>query len=70
MPETATRERGLVIVNEADIPAELAPGKYCCRIDESFTWTRMAVRFVTPPHLHEPGDCLVQVIKHEEAPSA
>jgi hypothetical protein len=53
----------LTMINTAEIPDDLAPGKYCCQLDESTTWAEFRVRFVTPPRVHEPGDCLVQVTK-------
>lgn len=54
----------VAVANPGEIPADLAPGKYCCRLDESSTLARLRVRFVTPPRVHVPGDCLVQVVKH------
>jgi hypothetical protein len=51
------------IINADEIPADLPAGSYCCRLDESSTLTDIRVRFVMPPHRHEPGDCLVQAVK-------
>ena len=56
---------GTQIINPDDIPDDLAPGTYCCRLDESSTMRELRLRFVTPPRAHVPGDCLLQVIKHE-----
>jgi hypothetical protein len=51
------------IVNAGDIPDDLPPGTYCCRLDESSTIAEFRARFVTPPRRHVPGDCLIQLIK-------
>jgi hypothetical protein len=56
----------LDLVNPQDIPADLAPGTYCCRLADDFTWGSYRVRFVTPPRSHEPGDCLIQLIKEDD----
>lgn len=56
---------GTRITNPGDIPDDLAPGTYCCRLDESSTMRELRIRFVTPPRVHASGDCLVQVVKHE-----
>ena len=56
----------MVIINDQEIPADLPPGSYCCRIDESTTWAEFRVRFVVPPRVHEPGDCLVRVTKADQ----
>ena len=52
------------VVNLEEIPGDLAPGVYCCRL-ESMTWQEMKVRFV-PGSRHEPGDCLIQLVKQPE----
>lgn len=57
------------IVNRDDIPADLAPGTYCCQLDESSHWGDFRARFVTPPRAHVPGDCLIQLTKHEDGES-
>jgi hypothetical protein len=59
------------LTNPQDIPADLTPGVYCCRVDEVIArpW-RIWARFVTPPRLHEPGDCLIQFTKTQSALSA
>jgi len=56
---------GAGLINPDDIPDDLAPGTYCCRLDESSTMRELRLRFVTPPRAHVLGDCLLQVIKHE-----
>lgn len=53
----------LTVVNAEEIPADLAPGAYCCRLDESSTMAEFRVRFVVPAQPHRPGDCLVQVVQ-------
>ena len=53
----------LTVINQHEIPADLPPGSYCCRLDESSTLAAFRVRFVVPPRIHEPGDCLVQITK-------
>jgi hypothetical protein len=56
----------MTVINQDEIPDDLAPGKYCCRLDESSSLISGAgfrVRFVVPPRVHVPGDCLVQIIK-------
>lgn len=58
----------ITLINPEDIPADLTPGTYCCRLDKSSTMRELRLRFVTPPEAHVPGDCLVQVIKHETGP--
>lgn len=55
----------VTLVNPDAIPGDLAPGKYCCRLDESSRFGDFRARFITPPRPHEPGDCLIQVIKAE-----
>lgn len=61
----------VTLVNPQDVPDDLAPGMYCCRLDESSSLIGHAgwrARFVTPPRSHEPGDCLIQLIKeHADA---
>lgn len=56
---------GTGLTNPGDIPDDLAPGTYCCRLDESSTMRELRIRFVMPPRTHIPGDCLVQIVKHE-----
>ena len=51
-----------VVINKEQIPDDLEPGAYCCRLDE-VTLTEFRVRFVVPPRIHEPGDCLAQITK-------
>ena len=51
----------LTVTNLEEIPDDLAPGVYCCRL-ESMTWQEMKVRFV-PGSRHKPGDCLIQLTK-------
>jgi hypothetical protein len=53
------------IVNLEEIPDDLAPGEYCCRIDESTTLADWRFRFVAPPRRHVPGSacCLVHITK-------
>ena len=56
----------MTLINPQDIPADLAPGTYCCRLDESSSLIGPAglrARFVVPPRLHEHGDCLIQLTK-------
>lgn len=58
----------VTLVNPQDIPEDLAPGVYCCHLDESSSIAGPAgfrARFVTPPQQHEPGAvcCLIQLIK-------
>lgn len=55
----------VALVNPQDVPDDLAPGTYCCRLDESSTLERFAARFVVPPQIHEPwsGCCLIQLTK-------
>jgi hypothetical protein len=55
----------MTVINASEIPADLEPGSWCCRLDESTTWAEFRVRFVTPPRRHVPGDCLVQIVKEE-----
>ena len=38
----------MTIINADEIPVDLAPGSYCCRLDESTTWDEFRVRFVAP----------------------
>lgn len=49
------------VANTEEIPEDLAPGVYCCRI-ESATWEEIKVRFV-PGSRHHAGDCLIQLTK-------
>ena len=28
----------MTVINADEIPADLEPGSYCCRLDESTTW--------------------------------
>ena len=51
----------LTVTNLEEVPDDLAPGVYCCRL-ESMTWQEMKVRFV-PGSQHQPGDCLIQLTK-------
>lgn len=58
----------VTLVNPQDIPDDLAPGTYCCRLDESSSLIGDAgfrARFITPPQIHEPwsGCCLIQLTK-------
>jgi len=50
---------------ESDKPHNLVP---CtgCRLDETTTWAGFRARLVIPLRTHEPGDCLIQLIKHDE----
>jgi hypothetical protein len=57
-----------MLINQDEIPAGLAPGTYCCRLDESSHWGDFRARLVIPPRAHEPGDCLIQVIKTDPVP--
>jgi hypothetical protein len=56
----------MTIINAEEIPADLAPGTYCCRLDESTTLAEFRIRFVMPSRIHQSGDCLVQIVKHPE----
>jgi|HubBroStandDraft_6_1064221.scaffolds.fasta_scaffold66720_7 hypothetical protein len=56
----------VTIINLEDIPENLAPGSYCCRLDESSTLSDFRARLITPPRPHEPGDCLIQLVKQPE----
>lgn len=56
----------LTVINPEEIPDDLSAGSYCCRLDETSTIAEFRVRFVVPPRIHVPGDCLVQVIKKDE----
>lgn len=56
----------MTLTNSDEIPADLPPGTYCCQLDESSRLGDLCIRFVTPPRRHEPGDCLVQIIKEED----
>jgi len=61
----------VTIINQDDIPAGIAPGTYCCRLDESSSLMNGAgfrARLIIPLRVHKPGDCLIQLIKHETAP--
>lgn len=63
----------VTLVNPQDVPGDLAPGTYCCRLDESSSLIGDAgfrARFVTPPRPHEPGDCLIQLTKESTVPEA
>jgi len=53
----------VTIINPDDIPDDLVPGRYCCRLDESSTLLSINARFITPPRPHQPGDCLIQAVK-------
>jgi hypothetical protein len=55
----------LIVTNLEEIPDDLEPGVYCCRL-ESMTWQEMKVRFV-PGTRHQPGDCLIQLAREEPA---
>jgi hypothetical protein len=61
----------VTVINREDVPADLPPGVYCCRLDESSSLIGPAgfrARFITPPQVHRPGTgcCLIQLMKHEE----
>lgn len=58
------------LVNADEIPADLAPGTYCCHLDEGSTLGSLCVRFVIPPQVHDPkaGCCLIQVTKTDPKP--
>ena len=61
----------VTIINKDEIPDDIAPGTYCCRLDESGSLMNGAgfrARLVIPLRVHEPGDCLIQLIKHETVP--
>jgi hypothetical protein len=56
----------VTLVNPNDVPDDLAPGTYCCRLDESSSLIGDAgfrARFIVPPRSHEAGDCLIQLTK-------
>ena len=53
----------VVIVNRDEIPADLPPGSYCTRLDESSRPDEIRVRFVMPPRKHTRHDCLITVDK-------
>lgn len=56
----------MTLINADEIPPDLAPGSYCCRLDESSSLIGPAglrARLVTPPRVHEFGDCLIQLTK-------
>ena len=53
----------VTIINPEAIPEDLTPGAYCCRLDESSHFGDFRARFITPPRPHEPGDCLIQIVK-------
>ena len=53
----------VTIANPEVIPEDLAPGTYCCRLDESSRLWDFRARLVTPPRPHVPGDCLIQLVK-------
>lgn len=53
----------VTIVNPEAIPDDLAPGTYCCRLDESSHLGDFRARVIMPPRPHEPGDCLIQLVK-------
>lgn len=54
------------LINLESVPRGLPPGTYCCRLDESSTWGDFRARMIVPPRLHEPGDCLIQLVKHSD----
>ena len=56
----------VTIINLEAVPEDLAPGMYCCRIDESSHLGDFRARFITPPRSHVPGDCLIQLVKQED----
>jgi hypothetical protein len=56
----------VTIINLEAVPEDLAPGSYCCRLDESSHFGDFRARFVTPPRPHVPGDCLIQIVKQPE----
>ena len=58
----------ITLINQDDIPPGLPPGTYCCRLDESTTWARFRARLVVPVRAHEPGDCLIQLVKDGTVP--
>lgn len=56
----------VTLINPGAIPDDLAPGTYCCRLDESSHLGDFRVRLTIPPRSHEPGDCLIQLVKQPE----
>lgn len=56
----------VTLINPEAIPADLEPGSYCCRLDESSTLSDIRARLVVPVRAHVPGDCLVQITKEPE----
>jgi hypothetical protein len=58
----------VTLVNPEAIPDDLPPGTYCCRLDESSHWGDFRARLITPPRSHEPGDCLIQIVKQPPVP--
>lgn len=71
-PSSDESEEGLAmavtILNLEDIPEDLTPGSYCCRLDESSTLSDFRARLITPLRPHEPGDCLIQIVKQPDSP--
>lgn len=55
----------VTLINKDEIPPDLAPGTYCCHLDESSHWGDFRARLVIPVRAHEPGDCLIQLTKDE-----
>lgn len=60
----------MTIVNVDEIPGDLAPGTYCCHLDEGSALWAMKVRMVIPPQLHDPkaACCLIQITKTDPEP--
>lgn len=55
------------IQNVEDIPEDLPPGQYCCRI-VTVTWAEISVEFLNREHQY--GDCLIQLDKEPEGSGA
>lgn len=58
----------VTIINPEAIPDDLAPGTYCCRLDESSNFGDFKARIIVPLRPHVPGDCLIQMVKQAESP--
>jgi hypothetical protein len=57
---------GVTIINMEDVPGDLTPGTYCCRLDESSHLGDFRARLIIPLRPHVPGDCLIQLVKEPE----
>lgn len=60
----------VTLLNLGELPPDLAPGSYCCRLDESTSLLNgndFRARIILPPRPHVPGDCLIQMVKTEGA---